>query len=311
VVVGISGGCDSVFLFHCLEKLRKKRRLTLTAAHYNHCTRGEESEEDERFVTSLCKKMNVPLVAGRWEHSGNGRVSEEKARDARYQFFEKVCRSVGANKLALAHTFDDDAETILFRLLRGSGLQGLRGIPYERELGPYRVIRPLKEIAREEIRDYLQRKGISWREDSSNQDRSYRRNRIRHELLPLLAKEFNPNIKEILVHLGRNLSEDYEYLRKEAESAFEEVLLTAKQDEVVLRRKVFLKCPIAIQKHLFRTALQRLGVGMDKVGYSEWKSVAEILERKNFRTSLPGSLHLRGTPTKLVFGSSLALGKKI
>ncbi|MBI4436157.1 MAG: tRNA lysidine(34) synthetase TilS [Candidatus Omnitrophica bacterium] len=311
VVVGISGGCDSVFLLYCLKRNREKWHLTLTAAHYNHCMRGQESDEDERFVAAFCKKLNIPLVVGRWDRPGNGKISEEKARDARYQFFEKVCRSVAAKKIALAHTFDDDAETILFRLLRGSGLSGLRGIPYERELGSCRIIRPLKDVSREEIQAYLQKEKIPWREDSSNLDRSYRRNRIRHELLPLLAKEYNPHIKEILVHLGRNLSEDYEYLRKEAGCAFEEALLTSKKDQVVLRRKTFSKFPVAIQKELFRKTLRELGAGMDKVGYSDWKSVAGLLDRKHFRTSLPDALDLMATPTKLIFSKSLVLRKKI
>lgn len=303
VVLGISGGSDSVFLLHCLEKTRKKIPFSLTAAHFNHRMRGEESDRDERFTVSFCRKMEVPVVVGRWDRSeGNGHpVSEEQARNRRYQFFEKACKEAGADKLALAHTRDDDAETILFRILRGSGLSGLRGIPYERCCGSFRILRPLKDVSRKEIREHLQRKGISWCEDASNQDLRYTRNRIRHHLLPLLEKEFNPNIREILIRLAQNASEDYDYLQKEAEEAFRKVLLQEGEKRIIFRRKMFQSFPLAIQKQLFRQALRRLGTDMDLIGYSSWESVAGLLRNKTFRHTLPGPLAVEGTPTKFAF----------
>lgn len=302
VVVGLSGGADSVFLLYCLEKARKTLKLSLTVAHFNHCLRREESEEDEKFVISLCEGWHLPLRIERWEgKKEGGPISEEKAREARYAFFERVCREVGADKVALAHTQDDDVETILFRLLRGSGLSGLRGIPFERPLGPYRLIRPLKEMSREAIRDFLRKEEIPWREDASNGDIRYTRNRIRHHLLPLLEKEFNPKIREILLHLGENVTEDYDYLQKEGDSAFEKVVVEQNRRQMVYKRRVFQAFPFAIQKQLFRQALRKLGTNMDRVGYSEWKALSELLEKKTFRYTLPGALKVKGTPTKLVF----------
>ena len=273
----------------------------LTVAHYNHGLRGDAADQEEAFVVSLCKRWDVPLKRGRWESEAKGKVSEERAREARYAFFEKTCEETGSSKIALAHTRDDDVETILFRLLRGSGLSGLRGIPYERSLGPYRIIRPLKDISREEVRCYLREKEIAWCEDASNSDIRYTRNRIRHHLLPLLEKEFNPNIREILANLGKNVSEDYEYLQKEGESAFQKVLLTEGRHQITFRRRVFQTFPIAIQKQLFRQAIRNLGADMDEIGYSDWKSVAGLFARKTFQYTLPGPLYLRATPTKVVF----------
>ena len=303
VVVGVSGGADSIFLLHSLAKARKEGKVTVTAAHFNHRLRGEESDQDEQFTVSFCRKAAVPVEVGHWDHpEGNGhRISEEAARNERYQFFERTCRKVGAQKLALAHTRDDDAETILFRILRGSGLSGLRGIPSERSWGGFQVIRPLKDISRDEIREHLRKRGISWREDASNQDLRYTRNRIRHELLPLLEKEFNPNIRNILIHLGRNVTEDYDYLQKEADAAFDKALLMEKNRCLVLKRKVFQTFPLAIQKQLFRQALRRLGTDMDLIGYTEWDRVSGLFPRKTFCHTLPGPLSVQGTPTKIAF----------
>lgn len=304
LVVGISGGADSVFLLHVLEKIRKRFNLTLRAAHFNHSLRGEDSDQDEAFTASFCEKRGLPFRRARWERKGgNGSVSEERAREVRYQFFERICREEGADKIALAHTRDDDVETILFRFLRGSGLAGLRGIPDERPLGPYRIIRPLKELSREVIRAYLRREGIPWREDHSNTDLRYTRNRIRHNLLPLLEKEFNPNIRQILVHLANNVAEDYAFLQKEGELAFEKALLKQGRRKIIFRRKTFQSYPMAIQKQLFRQAVRNLGTDMDEIGYADWKSVSECLRHKTFRYTLPGPLSVQGTPTKMVFAS--------
>ena len=301
ILVGVSGGCDSVFLLLFLSQLEKSWGLSLTVAHYNHCTRGKASFDDESFVASLCERWRIPLKVARWQQREGSAVSEEKARNARYAFFEEACREAEAEKIALAHTRDDDVETILFRLLRGSGLSGLRGIPYVRPLGAYRVIRPLKDVLREEIRRFLQKEKISWREDASNQDLRYTRNRIRHSLLPLLEKEFNPNIRTILAHLGKNVSEDYDYLQREGESAFQEVLLREGPFQIILKRRDFQTCPLAIRKQLFRQILRKLGTVMDDVGYSDWEAVEKLFGKKAFQYTLPGPLFLRGTPTKLIF----------
>ncbi len=300
IVVGVSGGSDSVFLLHALVEVKKHLPIFITAAHFNHGIRGEASDRDEQFTRSLCKKKGVPLQGEKWERP-DGSFSEEEARKARYTFFEKVCEAVKADALALAHTRDDDAETILFRFLRGSGLLGLRGIPYTRSFGSFRIIRPLKEISKEEICSYLREKKISWCEDASNFDLRYTRNRIRHHLLPLLEKEFNPKIREGLVRFGRNVAEDYEYLQKEGDAAFEKTVLTEGKRSIVFKRKAFQTFPPAIQKQLFRQAVRRLGADMDEIGYSDWEMVVGYLGQKNFRCTLPGPLHVRGTPTKFAF----------
>lgn len=301
IVVGVSGGADSCFLLHALLAYRKRWELSLAVAHMNHGLRGAESDREETFVADLCRRWALPFRVERWRKKKDGSVSEESARDARYAFFEKVCRETESGKLALAHTRDDDVETILFRLFRGSGLSGLRGIPAVRPLGLYQIIRPLKEMDRETIRETLKREGIEWCEDGSNQDLRMTRNRIRHQLLPLLERSFNPNIRKILTQLGKNVAEDYAYLNHQGLAAYEKILFKEGKERIVLRRRPFQTFERALQKQVFREALRRLGTDMDRIGYAEWESVRSLFGRKSFRVTLPGPLHFHGTPTKVVF----------
>jgi len=299
LVVGVSGGADSVFLFHLLLAFQKKKNFHFSVAHLNHGLR-KASDQEEDFVRTLSQDHNVPFFSEQGNFSKES-PSEEEARDARYHFFVTLCQKIGAQKIALAHTQDDDVETILFRMLRGSGLHGMSGIPYLRDFKGYQVIRPLKEFTHDEIVTILKEGGISWCEDPSNRDPRYTRNRIRHELLPFLEEAFNPNIREILSNFGQNVTEDYEYLKSEGEEAFERVLVKERKDEIVFHRRMFQALSPALQKQLFRLTLQKLGAPMDKVGYPEWKSTSQLFSRKSFRVSLPGALVLEGTPTKMMF----------
>ncbi len=184
VICGVSGGADSMAMLHCLYGLQEELDIRVEAAHFNHLLRGEESQGDQVFVINFCKEYGIPL------HLGCGDVAtyakeeklgmEEAARHCRYRFFSTL-----GGKLATAHTADDNAETVLMHLLRGSGLRGLCGI------SPLsgRLCRPMLCVTRQEVLDYLSSRGLSHREDSSNQDLSYTRNRLRHRILPLLREE--------------------------------------------------------------------------------------------------------------------------
>jgi tRNA(Ile)-lysidine synthase len=199
VLVAVSGGADSVALLHCLCALAGSLGLRLTAAHLNHELRGEESARDERFVRTLCASMGVPLVCESIDVAGRAASRkqnlEEAARRIRYGFLRRAAAEAGAARIAVGHTLDDQAESVLLRLLRGSGARGLAGI--HPVLGGD-VIRPLLEISRAEILAYLDALGLDHREDSTNTCLSNRRNRIRHELLPYLRENFNPGILEAL-----------------------------------------------------------------------------------------------------------------
>ena len=213
VACAVSGGSDSVAMLHCLLALQKDLGIAVSAAHFNHHLRGAESDRDEAFVRSLCQSWGVPLVLGGGDVAQRARETgeslEEAARVLRYAFFD----SLGC-KVATAHTADDNLETVLLNLLRGTSLRGLCGIPPARG----RIVRPLLGATQAEVEDYLQKNALAHVEDSSNQEDACRRNRLRHEVLPLLLRE-NPALPESLLRACSLLRQDEQELESLAAAA--------------------------------------------------------------------------------------------
>lgn len=214
VVVAVSGGADSVALLDFLAT-GSGLGLQLVVAHVNHGLRGVEADADERFVRGLAERYGLPMATTSADVralSRQRRISlEEAGREARYAFFEAVAGQYGAARIALAHHRDDQAETVLMRLIRGAGVDGLSGM--RPRSGDGRYVRPLLSITRRAIVGYLRKRGLAWREDASNQDQRFLRNRVRHELLPLLAG-YNPAIAERLAATAESLAADGELLER-------------------------------------------------------------------------------------------------
>lgn len=204
IIVAVSGGPDSMALLTLLERLRAKHDFTLHVAHVNYGLRGKDSDRDEQLVKRTCEKYDLPLSVLRSKQRPNKNI-EATLRDVRYRFFERLRKKLYFDSIATAHTMNDVAETVLLNLLRGSGVDGLS--PFQRTR-PY-IVRPLLSFSRFEIEAFLQKEKVPSREDRSNQSKRFTRNRIRHELLPLL-KTFNPSIVATLaktaVFLGKNRS---------------------------------------------------------------------------------------------------------
>lgn len=217
VLCAVSGGADSVCLLHWLSRMRQPLGFTLSAAHYNHHLRGAESLRDEEFVRSFVSKCcpDVPLVVGCGDVSAQARCAgtgiEETAREMRYAFLQDMAKTVGAQLIATAHNADDNAETMLLHLIRGSGLRGLTGIPPRRD----NIVRPLLTTQRRDIEEYLQLYGLPHVEDSSNADVQFTRNRIRRQWLPLL-RELQPQFTSHMAQTARLLAQDEEYLTQQA-----------------------------------------------------------------------------------------------
>jgi len=207
--VGVSGGADSVALLRLIAELQADLGIGVFVLHFHHQLRGAEADEDERFAGELAAKFNFEFVGGRADVAGEARRNrwnlEDAARRLRYEFFASAAAARELNHVAVAHTADDQAETVLAHLLRGTGLAGLAGIYPVAGL----IIRPLIEIGREELREYLSGLGQFWREDASNHDTSRTRARIRHQLLPLLARDFDPSTGTRLARLA-NLAREEE-----------------------------------------------------------------------------------------------------
>ncbi|MFA5320940.1 MAG: tRNA lysidine(34) synthetase TilS [Candidatus Omnitrophota bacterium] len=221
VLVAVSGGPDSLALLYCLRVLSKELRLRLNVAHFDHRLRPGSLREAE-FVGGIAKGMGLPFYSGGADvlkrRGGKGSL-EEAAREARLDFLGKLAKKIKADKVALGHNMDDQAETVLMRILRGSGLAGLSGIAALKELNGRVFIRPLIGVSRSEIERYLRSGKIKPFRDPSNSDEKFLRNKLRLKLVPLLEKEYNPRIKEALNSLAENAAYDYDYLLSRARTA--------------------------------------------------------------------------------------------
>ena len=263
LVVAVSGGADSLCLLGALLALRERgHRLVpgeIIVAHFDHGLRGDESREDSRFVQQLATELGILCVTGHPDapYSTKLRVSiEDWARRARYSFLRCVMAEHEAERIVTGHTRDDQAETILLHWLRGSGLAGLRG------MAPVRgdIARPLLEVTHEQTAAYCAALGWQPREDSSNADPRFMRNRIRHELLPLL-ETYNPGIRELLVRNGELLADDEAYLTEQAHQAWIGVAEEAYRGSIRLHRQPLLELPSALRHRLYRSAVRKLTDG--------------------------------------------------
>lgn len=212
VGVAVSGGADSVFLLHILREFALRWDLGLSVVHVEHGIRGAASLADAEFVSQLASAFGLPFHLRQADVPSLGGNLEEAARNVRHSFYGKLIASGAVDRVATAHTRSDQAETVLYRIVRGSGLTGLAGIlPITRE----GLVRPLVEIDRAEIETWLRGRAIAWREDETNQDRAFARNRLRHQILPLLREEFNPQVDQALAHLSALALDEEEYWTSE------------------------------------------------------------------------------------------------
>ena len=213
IIIGVSGGSDSVCLLDILSKLKSKYDLQLHITHINYALRGEDSEKDEIFVRELSKKYNIPLTVFKPKKADYKGNLENSLREIRYAFFEKMRLQLGFDLVAVAHNQDDQAETVLMRIIRGSGLNGLSAMNAKTK----NIIRPLLQTSKKDILAYVKQNKLKYRTDKSNLDINLTRNNIRHKLLPYLEKNFNPAIKKTLSQWSTTVASDYEFIDQSAQ----------------------------------------------------------------------------------------------
>lgn len=280
VLVAVSGGADSVALLYVLRELTSPLKLRLTVAHLNHKIRGKDAEKDACFVKQLARRLHLGFVGGTVavpRLAGRLGISLEMAgRKARYDFFEKTALARGCHLVATAHTADDNAETILLMLVRGCGLQGLTGIAPSSQIGKTTVIRPFLGTERRAIEKYLRAHKISWREDASNADDAFLRNRVRHELLPLLEEKYNKNIRPTLGRLADVLRNENEYLNGLAGAAYAESRL---ENGCGLNCAGLIKHHPAIRRRVLRQWLLSRGVNPETIDYQTINSIDGLLAK--------------------------------
>jgi len=261
VVVGLSGGADSTALLELLTKL-PGFSPRLVGVHLNHCLRGQESDADEEFCRALALRHAIPFESRRTDvkelADQQGLNLEDAGRRARIAFFDEVREKWQARAIALGHHADDQAETVLMRLLRGAGPDGLSGMPYRNGRG---YIRPLLEVSRLEIEAYLTGHGLTWRDDASNLDTAFLRNRIRHELLPLL-EEYNPAVRNRLTATASLLGDENLLLERLADDTFAQIC-TRDNEAWVCDIGMLTAQPTALRRRLLRRMLERQAGNLD------------------------------------------------
>ena len=258
IVVGLSGGPDSVCLLHILSRLKDKFDLEIYAAHLNHQIRGIEAQKDAFYISNLCEEMgitffiksiNVPEYCEK-----NGVSIEEGARKLRYEMFYEVKNNTRANKIAIGHNLNDQAETILMRIMRGTGLQGLKGIEYIRD-GV--IIRPILDIERSDIEKYCEQNNLNPRIDKTNLESIYTRNKIRLELIPYMKDNFNSNIIESISRMGNSLRSDNDYIENEALIKFKEVS-NINDDSVEINLSSYINLHNSIKVRILRNSIKHI-----------------------------------------------------
>ncbi len=266
LVIGVSGGADSVCLLHILAGWREELGLKLHVAHLNHQLRGAESDADASYVCGLAERLDIPVTVERRDVAAYRRGKhcslEEAARELRYSFFVKVTKKVGTHRLAIGHTRDDQVETILMHLLRGTGTAGLRGLQpsssmeYREAKWHLTLIRPLLNITREETTAYCWEHQLAPRSDSSNVSLSFLRNRLRLELLPFL-RNYNPNIDETLLRLANIADGDVSFIEEQASRLWAEVA-RREGGVIYLDKRKITRLPGALQRQLLKLAIAQL-----------------------------------------------------
>jgi tRNA(Ile)-lysidine synthase len=317
VVVGVSGGPDSLCLLHVLRELQQELGLSLHVGHLEHGIRGEESQADAAYVESLVREWGLPVTVEQGDvpnYAAEHKLAiEEAARRVRYLFLGRVARQVGAQCVAVGHNADDQVETILMHLMRGSGLGGLRGMLPVQTLGaePWwsgptlRLIRPLLEVSRSDVEAYCRQHGLTPRFDHSNLDLTYHRNRIRHELIPHL-ETFNPRFRELLCRSARSIADDYDYLRSQSLEAWGR-LARERDSAVAFPLLPWLELHPSLQRHLLREAIHRLRKSLRDITWTHVEQARVALHDKTAgaRITLPQGLFLFVGYDEFVIGEEI------
>ena len=278
IVVGVSGGADSVALLLAFNYLQHEYGLRVIAAHFDHNLR-RDSKKDQLFVQKLCQKLNIKFVSKGWKVSKRFRehTSEDLAREHRFKFFLEVVKKYKADSICLAHTLDDVAETVLMRVLRGSGLAGLRSIMPVRCIKGVKVIRPLIRTQRKDIESFLKFKRQTYCQDPTNLEDKYYRNKIRLNLIPLLQKIYSSQIKELLVNLADSVGIDYDYLESCAQKMYAQEVSSYQNKGVCFKIKALMQKPRAIRRMMIRLAAENIKGNLNQITLKHMLEVENLL----------------------------------
>lgn len=279
VGVAVSGGADSVFLLHALRELASRWNLRLSVVHIEHGIRGQASLADAEFVAKLAASFGLALHLHCADVAAENDNLEQAARRVRSAFYQELISSRQVDRIATGHTRSDQAETVLYRILRGSGLAGLAGILPVTDDG---LVRPLLELTREEIRDWLRERNIEWREDETNDDRSYARNRLRHEILPLLAGSFNPRLDQALANLATLAQDEEDYWERELDRLLP---LTGLEPPVVIPVSQLAEGPPAVTRRMVRRLIRHVKGDLRQIEFAHVERILDMARSRKVTTA--------------------------
>ncbi len=305
VALAVSGGADSVALARAMAALKTGGRGRLTLAHFNHRLRGDASDRDEQFVRQLADRLGLKCAGGAAEGNVAGAGPdgvEAAARATRYAFLQRVAEDRGARYVATAHTADDQAETVLHHVLRGSGLAGLAGMSRTRALGPaVTLIRPLLTIRRQDLRDYLASLGQPFCADATNEDLRFARNRIRHELLPLVERSYRPAAVEALVRLAALAGDAQRVIERAAAELLDTALVSFDANRVRLSCAALANADRHLVREMFVVLWRRQAWPQQDMGYAQWDALAGMALNSSAATKqvLPGAIAAQRTGDEL------------
>ena len=300
VLVAVSGGPDSVVLLDVLDKLKETFSLEMVVAHFDHSLRPEDDERETRFVASLAASKNLPFMTQKAlsPPATSGKSLEEEARNWRYEFLDHARDAHGAQKIALGHTLDDQAETVIMRLLRGSGPAGLSGIPPVRN---HHIIRPLIEITRQEILDYIDRLDLQYITDPSNFEKHHLRNRIRLDLLPQL-KTYQPRIVQILGQTAGIMRDETGWMETEAERWISEFVEVIGTEKYLVPLKALGVLAVAFQNQVIRQIIKGVQGGLRRISLRHIDAIKSLLEgRPQAHLNLPNGVMVKKSYETLLF----------
>ena len=313
LLVAVSGGPDSVCLLHILATLQEELGIRLHVAHLNHQLRGVDAEADAEYVADLARQLGIPATIEKRDvkaYQAQQRISlEEAGREVRYTFLAQVAKSIGSNQVAVGHTSDDHIETILMHLIRGTGTRGLRGLQpssrWQSSGNSLTIIRPLLPLSRQETADYCHHHQLMPRTDASNLSLSPLRNRIRHQLLPLL-RSYNPRVAEALLRTARIAGDDLAFLDSESARLWGE-LAQRQENTIVLDKGRFLELPSALQRYLLRMSIEKLLGNLKDIETRHIEEIMDALAKPaGKRLSLPGGLNFFIDYDKYLIGPDAA-----
>jgi tRNA(Ile)-lysidine synthase len=304
ILVAVSGGPDSVALLRGLVEIALTTPLQLHAAHLNHALRGDDSNSDAAWLEALAKKLRVPMVVAeadiRAQSVERKAGLEETARAARYDFLQRTASPIGCTHIVTAHNSDDQAETILHHIVRGTGLSGLSGMSRSRSLGTNLILaRPMLDIDRPTIIDYLNEIGQDYRIDASNADESFTRNRIRHSLLPNLERQFNPQVRTALLRLGTQAAETQAVIDQLALPLLESSIQERQPSCVRIDCSKLRDEPAQLVRAGFVQLWKQQNWPLQRMGFADWNRLLDVLH-DGLATTLPGGIDARRRKHELV-----------